>query len=334
MIRSILLAALPLWSQFYFDASFIYWQAEEQGLNLAQSAVLNQGNVILAPNSISIHQPTEYHPGFKVGCGAILSDSWKIRSEYTWFRGQTTIDQTAPSADIQGFGIWNIADWFQQTISFQQFNSTQGQSLSGTSLSSVWDLGLDRIDLDAGRLCYAASSLAFFPFIGLQSIWIRQSMEVALMQAAASEGGSQYLGPQPIYSHNRSSSWAIGPRMGLEGNCLFAPSWQIKAKCAISTLATYFGDVTHSEDAQSIAVYPGPYKQTLAAFVEILPVAEMGLGLNWTISSFQLDASYDCSIFWNQNVIRKMLDQFWSGTDASCGNLTFHGLTLSGRYDF
>ncbi len=330
------------WS-YFFDSSFLYWYAREEGLHLAESAILVQGNLALTQEAVSLDQSFEYRPGFKIGIGVIYNNEWSIHGEYTWLRNHTTINKEAPentSSDLTGLGIWNMNDWFQQTIAFQEVNSLQGQSLSGTALASSWRLGVDIVDLDASRPYFEGSNLTLFPFIGLRAAWIRQTIEVALTQAPGSVGGASFLLPQPIHSHNNSNCWGIGPRIGFNAKCLLPQGWRLEGSGAGSLLATFFTTLTHAEDAQSIAVAPGPYKVVQSHQKSLLPNAELGLGFGWEMynspRSYHIDfsASYDFTIFWGQNKIREMLDNFWAGTDAEAGNLFFHGLTLYGRFDF
>src|SRR5437868_1694662 len=58
---------------YFFDSSFLYWYAREEGLNLAESALLLQGNVVMAQEAISLGQSFEYQPGFKVGMGGTFN---------------------------------------------------------------------------------------------------------------------------------------------------------------------------------------------------------------------------------------------------------------------
>lgn len=328
-------------SAIFFDASFIYWYAREEGLTLAETALLNQGNLLMPQSSRSLEQSFTYQPGFKVGLGATFDDEWVVHTEYTWLHNHTSISQDAPdnTSDLQGLGVWNADNWFQQTITFQQVNALQGQSLSGTSIASTWQLNLNLLDLDVSRPYYEGSNLTISPFMGLRAAWIWQSIDVALTQAAASEGGASNLLPQPIYSRNHSHCWAIGPRLGFQARCLLPRGWRLEGSGAANLAITSFTKIAHSEAAQSVGASPGPYRERQTAFNEVLPNGEMGLGIGWGIytkrkSHFDFAASYDLSVFTGQNVIRRMLDNFWSGIGSDAGNLVFHGLTVSGRYDF
>ncbi len=236
--------------------------------------------------------------------------------------------------------MWQVADWFQQTIVFSQLNSPQLESLSGTELSSTWNLKMNIFDLSGGRPFYQGSHLCISPFLGLRSAWISQQLNLGLTQAPASIGGASYLGPQPIHSHNHSSNFGIGPRALIKAHYLLPQGWRIEGSCSGSLLATWFSQLKHSEDAQSIAVPQGPYRIDDSHKFALLPNVEMGLGIGFGAymakNKYHIDclAKYDFALFFEQNKMRQMLGNFWSGIGAIAGDLSLNGLTLNASLHF
>lgn len=319
----------------FADVSFTYWYAKEEGLTLASHAVMSTGALILPTSGVFLQQEFQYEPGFKVGLGANFNDEWVIHSEYTWFRGNTSIEREAPenTSTVPGFGLWMMEDWFQQ--------ASDGHSLSGTSVASHWKLGLDIIDLDVGRPYCQGRKLAISPFAGLRALFIDQHVNVALTEDIVSVGGTPaLLGPQPIYSHNNSHGWGIGPRIGFMAHWNIPANFKIEWGCSGSLLAMEYTDISHSEDAFSLGVPSGPYQIGLKDQFLMRPNVEMQLGLGWGMYSFchkyyiSAHASYDFAYFWGQNVIRQMLDSYWAQTGGNCGDLFFHGLTFTARVDW
>lgn len=325
------------WSP-YARASLVYWYANESGLFIAQSAILNGGSIVLPPESESLTQKFEFKPGLKVAMGAIYDNEWVFDANYTWFQSKTDMTRAAPenTSATPGLGIWNMGDWFQQTISVSDdVDVAQSQSLSGTSLTSDWDLNMNIVDLMASRPFYQGSRLIVKPEMGIRSAWISQDLDIALMQAGASVGGDANLGPQPIHSLNHSRNFGIGPRVGFGAECLVSKEWRIEGFCSGSMLATWFTKITHSEDAESILVTPGPYKIENKHQFVLLPNAEMKLGFGWSTYAkkgryhFDVAATYDFMLFWEQNKIRQTLDHFWSGIGDTAANLALNGATLT-----
>ncbi len=320
---------------YFVDASFIYWYAKEDGLNIAESAVVSTaGHTFLSADGKVLQQSFSYNPGFKVG-GGLKQDNWNLLTEYTWLRGNNKTSKHAPKnhSATSGVGAWNIDDWFLQTTTF-------GQSPTGSHISSKWHLGLDIVDLLAGASIYENKAVKASAAVGLRTTWIRQKMDISLTQTLASVV-NPFLPDQPIKSHTRSRSWGIGPKMGLDLQYLLPVGFRFEGSLATSLLYTQFSSIKHHENAEStLALNKKGISTKLGNYSSVRPVLEMKLGTGWHIDfsenkyAFDLKASYDFSIFWGQNVMRKMLDEFWAGTDASAGDLYLQGLTLSACFKF
>lgn len=323
----------------FVDLSFIYWRAEEDGLDLANSAaLLSNGAVppqqIIAtgtPDSVVFSQENEYSPGFKVGIGTDFHE-WATRLEYTWVRQTTTDSRAAPVSSLGGIPVWMVVNnWIQQA------SSVTGQALSATHISSKWHLGVDLLDLEVSRPYYEGRNLTIAPFMGLRAAWIRQSLTLT-----ATIPSTLVVNPSgnPVVSRNHSNSWALGPRVGLGANCLLSRGFRLEGNAAGSLLFTQYTTIGHSENNTSATGVPATMSTTITDYDCVRPVAELGLGFGWGRylhnQRYHIDFSltYDFTLFWQQNMIRKLVDQAVIGSGAAAGNLDLHGLTLTGRFDF
>ena len=175
--------------------------------------------------------------------------------------------------------------------------------------------------------------------VGLRTAWIRQKMNIAITQPAASVG-SIYLPEQPVHSLNSSHSWGIGPKIGFDTKYLLPQGFRFEGLLATSLLYTQFSSIKHYEEAvTTVALNPEGSTSRMGNYTSLRPVMEMSLGIGWTIDflnkySFDLAASYDVSLFWGQNVMRKMLDEYWTGTEAAARDLYLHGLTIDLSFKF
>jgi len=318
----------------FVNASFIYWYAKEDGLDSAESAVLGtSGQTLLANSSTVFQQSFSYDPGFKVG-GGVGGDGWNLYTEYTWLRSNHTTSKDAPANDlsISGIGVWNVDDWFLQTTAL-------GRSPTGTYISSNCKLGFDIIDLLAGNPIYEKKSVKVSGLVGLRTAWIRQNMNISLTQSAESVGAA-FLPAQPIQSLNSSHSWGIGPKAGLGTQFILPKGFRIEGLLAASLLYTQFSSMKHTEDAVTkLAINSSGITTRMGSYSSVRPVMEMNLGIGWEIEfcskySFDLSASYDFTLFWGQNVMRKMLDEYWAGTSAAAGDLYLQGLTIDVSFKF
>jgi hypothetical protein len=314
------------------EVSFIYWYAKEDGLQVAENSILGEaGQSILSPNGQVFKQSFSYNPGFKVGIG-IQGDEWGLLTRYTWLKARNSTSKSAPdnTSSVSGEGVWNVDDWFLQTTSF-------GQSPTATSISPSWHLDLDMINLLASNLLYFKKNVKVGCSIGLMTAWIWQKMNISIIQATNSVG-ADLLPDQPLHSLNRSHSWGIGPKLGLDMQYLLPKGFRFKGAAATSLLYTEFTSVKHKEDAiysssPDIQVKSGNYSS-------VRPILELDCGLGWSIDvfqdkySFDFLVSYELAFFWGQNVMRQMLDEFFVGTSASPGDLYLHGLTLEAGFKF
>jgi hypothetical protein len=324
----------------FVDASFTYWFAGEDGLKIASSGVYESGTTYFAQDTKTLTQSFGYKPGFKIGTGVVGYQEWTVLAEYTYFRGHYTKNSGAaltgtalPAGSLTvtpGTSVWLVDDWFLQ-------GTTAGQALAGSQVSSEWKLGLDLIDLVAGRPFYQGKCMTVSPFGGLRSALIRQSMEIELTEVTDLFGA---MPTQPIEAVTNSHSWSIGPIGGCQAKSLFPMGFRLEADAAAALLYTQYTSVKHSEDAASTGFNPGPYTASLKNYNCLRPMAEMGLGLGWGMylcdNNYHIDfmASYDFKMFWSQNMMRKLMDDTLTGTSASPGDLYLHGLTITGRFDF
>lgn len=318
----------------FFDASFIYWYATQDGMDLAHSADLETSSlVIFNKGSVSLTQPFTYDPGFKVGLGLGFCD-WEIHSEYTWVRQSSSLSKNAPTNNTLGgtnTPVWEIEDWFSQAA------GSGGGALSATHLNSKWRLSIDLLDVTAGRPYYEGKNLTVSPFGGVRAAWIRQSLTMhATVPAAAVVGG---LSPQPVYSNTRSQSWGVGPTFGASAHCLVGAGFRVEGDAGASLLFTRYTKLTHSEGSAAAASTPSVFRITEKDYNTVRPMANLGLGIGWgeyiCCGAYHIDfsATYDFNAFWDQNMMRTLVARF--GTENSYTNdLFLHGLTVTARFDF
>jgi hypothetical protein len=321
---------------FFANASFTYWYAKEDGLNVADTATISRlGAVNLPSQSEVFKQSFGYKPGFKVGLGMESKDSWSVGGNYTYYRSTNTTSKSSPSS-IGGVspGVWSLDNWF-----LQKLPTPAAPNLTATNISSKWKLGMDLGDLSVQKPFALAKTLECSPFAGLRTVWFRQTMNVSITQAAASFGsGTGILPPQPLVSYNNSNAWGIGPRFGTEMRCKLPAGFRLGGLIGASLLYEKFTTVKHSE-GQAATIVTLPSFAVSMDYNCIRPVAEMGLGFGWGTSFYDkynidLAASYDFSYYWGQNMMRQMLDESISGVATGDKDLYFQGLTITAAFKF
>lgn len=325
------------WSpQIFSNLSFLYYYATQGGMDLADSAALTLDRlgvnyeIVSVTNSRCLVQDYAFKPGFKVGLGAGYNDSF-LSANYTWIRQTTHTSKNAPTPSPNlGEGVWILNNWFQQL-------SPASQTMATNHISSTWHLGVDIGDLLLSHAFYQGTALIAKPFIGLRGAWIRQRIKVGLdvLPNVIANPTSP-----TIYSKNFSNSWAIGPRVGLDASYLLGMGIRFEGSMAASILVTQYTKVRHREDVASASTVPSVLGAKISKYNSLRPEADLSLGLGWGRYlhkgryHFDLSANYDFLIFFEQNMIRKLLDQTISGVSPAVSNLYFQGLNISARFDF
>ncbi len=226
---------------FWVDASFAYWLAYEEGLDLGVSSATVEGFQPFV-GSVYLFQDTSFKPGFKVGIGMDIGhDYWSAFAEYTWFRSRTTTSASAPAGPAGSTNpAWNIRNWdLGQTIT------------EATPISSVWRLRMDLLDAALTRPFYQGTHLIVAPFGGMRAAWIRQNLRMEVFPFTTSEGQATSF----AVFHNRSSSWAIGPRAGLQGEWHVGCGFRFEGDIAGSLLFTRYTTVAAAADSTT-AILP------------------------------------------------------------------------------
>ncbi len=333
----------PNWrGAFFADASFLYWYGGEEGLSLASNGEIEGGVSYFATDMTNYYQSFNYKPGFKIGFGFVGDREWVVHTEYTWLRGSNSnsvsapsITTTAGSDTLTGVPVLLVDDWFLS-------GTSNGQALAASSLSSKWHYAVDMLDLTCSRPFYQGPCLTVTPLVGLEAAWIRQKMHVTIEESAEmfTLALPADIPSQPIGSRNYSNSWGLGPKFGVDANFLIPMGFRFEGDLAASLLYTQYTKISHSEDPASTAFNPGPYHTSIHNYGCLRPIVECGLGFGWgtylQCREYHIDfsASYDFTYLWGQNMMRKMLDDLLTGAGGASSDLYFHGLTITGRFDF
>lgn len=292
----------------FFTGSFIYWQPRQEGMEFGQTDTsLATGQFI--GSVVNLDFP--YKPGFKAGLGVhATDDNWDLYAEYTWL--YMSHKQTTSASESPILSKWYFID--------SLFSSMHGN----------WKCHLDIGDLLLARSCYVGRCLTIRPFFGARGVWIRQRYF---------QKGSLYAfptDPQPEMSA-KSRCWSIGPRLGLDVNFIIGSGFRFFGKAAGSLLYTRYKVYYRSDDTLSLGTANIIAAKTQNHVSHIRPNAEIGAGFGWGtyFSNYRwywdLSASYDFQVFWNQNM---MYNLAFNNTEPHIGNLTYQGLTATMRFDF
>ncbi|MBX7067591.1 MAG: hypothetical protein K1X28_10215 [Parachlamydiales bacterium] len=325
----------------YFTASFIYWEVMQGGMDLAipgQATAINPitGVTLSATGKEILTQEQEFKPGFQLGFGWTGGwDGWSFFAEYTWIRGNTHTSATAPApgiatyagVNVGQFGVWLPTSWLSD-------NYINNES---TWISSKWKYGLDIVDASVSRPSYIGTRFVLEPFFGLRGLWIRQNLDVEANVLPFTSGGP--FAPSRE-AHYNSHSWAVGPRAGLNGNWHFGYGMRFIGDASASLLFTRYEVHQNVASPDPSAL---PVRAELEDYNTVRPNLEFSAGFGWGSYfwcrrvHFDVAATYDFSVFWEQNMMRYLADLTGNRTVHLAGaasNMYLQGLTLKTAIEF
>lgn len=309
----------------YVDASFIYWQPVEENLEVgfANTTVQVAGAFPTGTSGSMVNMGASYKPGFKVGLGGNFDyDSWDTHLEYTWFHNTNSQSST----QVAGSG---------------QLFRTQGNPFTAVtnnfydSVSSKWHLKMDIADWDVGRWGYVGTKLTYRPSVGVRADWIRQSLNTTYTRAAAVGGAAADVDA----IRQKTSSWAIGPKVGLDSNWNLGAGFRFFGNGEADLLFTKYTRLSFRETHSAAVATPFSVKQKRVYAVK--PHLDLELGFGWGMyfdcNNWYMDIAlgYEFQVFFDQNMFRHFNDDVMSiNSTLPNGNLYLQGLTAQFRLDF
>ena len=320
---------------FFTTGSFIYWYAEQEGMDLGTYTAVNGSGLILSPNNAKMQvQNFEYKPGFKFGLGMNFNnDNWVGFFEYTQLRSSTHTFLTPPD-DARGTPVLGPILWFYASSGYLATGGINYSSIYASSLNSSWHLKLDIFDATLSRPYYQGRKLTVTPFGGMRGALIRQNLRIDSMLLYGAGSSSNAV------SHNHSHCWSVGPRAGLQAHWLLSWGLRLEGDLAGSALYTQYTTVAMRSDATPSNPTVGDASVRYKNYGTIRPMTEMNLGMGWGSYfdrqnyCFDLLATYDFNVMWNQNMIRALQNTENTLSSSNAPDLYIQGLTLTARLDF
>lgn len=345
------------------DASFLYWYSREEGLE-AGNIVLQQnfnpnfnpdfGDSFFGIKKVKyLEIPFEYHPAFKIDMGAKLChDNWSINLIY--FRYYIDRHNSFALPSITNFYTDHFIDPFwMPDAEFFSF------SIGWNEAKSKWKLATNIIDFELSRESYFGKCFTVRPYIGLRGGIIDQKLNVNYKSVDdfTIPFGPDRIGIGTYDSSNKSESWLLGPRLGLQSKWHLIKFLNLIVNGAVSSFYQKLNLKTKDVGFINLTNFTfGPSNFTaIKKISQVSASFEAGVGLETGAYFcnkkyyYSLSANYDIELFLHQNWMRTLMNQSniighgarnegsaipYAYCDNSPGNLMFHGLTLSAKLDF
>ncbi len=304
----------------FIDASFIYWQPIQDNMQLG--VVSNNSAALDLVHGHEVLLSGNFRPGFQVGLGMNFDyDQWDSYLEYTWYEAKEKAHVSLDPASTTKFLLpaWQIPDFLNPQYS---------------SGSEKWKLTMNLLDWDLARGYNVGTKLCFHPFIGFRAAWIKQSVHVDYVNE---DPADESVWPS-TYIHDSSSSWGVGPRLGIGMNWNLGAGFRLIGDGEWDILYTQY-DLKSSQISDTTA--SNQYIVNTKNVDCLRTHANLDLGLGWGTyffnKKYHIDflADYCFQVFFDQNMFRSTVSAQAIGKSIlPNGNLYIQGLTLKARFDF
>lgn len=296
----------------FLSGGVLYWNIAQEGMDIGYQTYKLQGYK-------TVQQPTEYTTGFVLKWERILShDNWRFSTEYKRISYKTQLQKVLDTSETFTFP-WHAL----------YFTTNVSATIQGGSTCSTWKLSLDWVDLQLSRSFQLTKKILTQPGFGMR--FYRLPQELSFITSGANRGGQN--GEQRF----QSTCVAIGPFIGMDTHFFFGNGVFLNIGHSGSLALTHYTFEQKQQllhDDSSPGSFFHPKTPRLAT---IRPMASLGIGLGWEGAlsdtvSFKVTAKHDFNLFFNQNMLRYISS--FERTPYTPGNLTMHGLTLTGEVQF
>lgn len=316
---------------FFISGDFLYWQAQEDGLEYAVDGISRAAN--LDTTKGKTREPNfEWEPGFRVGAGFTLSDTlWDIGAFWTRLNYTATDSVTASSRPstpllpiLDNTGILSV--------SLVDLNSA----------SAKWELHYNVLDFLMAREIKINKFLYLRPSGGLRFAWVNQNYNVSYDYAITPDSRTSI--------EHKNDFWGVGIRGGLD---LY---WQLYRKLSFfaKTGFTLFHGKFDVQQKNRLTLPPSTghttYINVSDAFTRITPEVDAALGLRVEVDfhmkekskhkegkhcRFEFLAGWEYVLYPNQNQVFLFTDPIIAGQGLrERGDLSFQGFTLGALLHF
>lgn len=255
---------------FGFRADFLWWRANEEGLELGTQESLEQ--FLTAPTTHTIinrsrtKRPNfKYDPGFRIGLiNYCVCDSWDTALNWTHFHTKAHVTGNVFSENNGGSEVLTFYSDWERIAGFNPLAAT-----------GRYTLNLDLVDLEFGRKFYVSSSFVLRPQFGLRFARIHQNYRVA---SESIDFISQ--------AKSRSNFLAVGPRVGLD--------IELHVGCGLSLFGQAAGSIVfgkfdnHSRENATDFTFSSPvssdnfeYEAKSSAYRSSRSVTDLAFGVKW-----------------------------------------------------
>ncbi|MBS0620378.1 MAG: hypothetical protein JSS61_02845 [Verrucomicrobia bacterium] len=211
------------------SASFLYWNANQDGLEYAAEYHVNSSQTVYKGSDLDIRE--NWNPGFRLGLGWLFGhyDEWALTLDWTYYYSKAR--RTRSSSDFQSK---NFAPHWSAIL-----------GPIASSAKADWSMHFNTLDLSLSREYSLSKRISCRPFMGLRGAWIDQNYKTNY--DGVWEFITNFVTPsyqrQPTSMKADLDFKALGLRAGGDLVWHFCKNWGLFGKAAGSLLYGKF-DVT------------------------------------------------------------------------------------------
>lgn len=312
--------------RFKTDATFLFWQASEDGLAFAASNQPRFPSAINTPTDIAanlVDLDFAWEPAFKILLGYHFANpDWDLNTRWTYFysKSQRAIQRNLSDAGAGLFPLWIP----QQALltAHPTYGAAKGSLL----------LHFNTLDFELAYTGGVSKALYLKLHGGLKAILIDQELRVGYADGF-SDGFSEQISSS---AQAESNCQGLGPRIGFGSKWLFPKGCSIIAEMAASFALSQID--TNRED-NAIGAIDGEIQNISIKLYESFwvwrPLLEAKIGFQWSLCfgnnrMFGLEAAYEVQHYWEQNMMTRYADDavFYAVFNTR-SNLILQGLSLT-----
>jgi hypothetical protein len=302
----------------YLTGDWLYWKAQENGLNYALKTKLPDANLDQLGNGHLEAPSFSWDSGFRIGLGwNTAHDGWDLYANWSRFYTDATGKEHASDT---------------QTV-FPTLSDIAFANIPCETASSHLKIHFNQLDVDLGREFYVSTWLSLKPVLGIRTIWIDQHYRIEYDGQPTLAGGDDFFN----HIHYKNDFWGVGPEGGLQ------TQWELGAGFSVfgdAFASLFYGHFQIERTSTILTVVPpdttvdAPSK-TQDRFRVARFAFDTAIGLRWDYEfahdriHLGLQAGWEDHIFFGQNQLfdTDLLESFNK-------DLTLQGLTVSARLDF
>lgn len=305
-------------------ASYLYWgvQADQLAFAIERTGFLNEATDPVAQGTIKSHKP-HYNSGVRLET-FIYSDCFPVGASFQWTGFQSTSTAAAKSNqdEFPEVAVTTVSTILQNGSPF----------LMSQNAKSKWKVDLNEFALDLYYSFTCCPCVTLRPYVGVIGAGIEQKQNVAYNGVLLNNGEVT----TDISVSRTNDFCGVGPRIGL------AFQWEFCNNISLITNANaayLVGKIKMKNRIHSPEEYAGNFIDINETVHRNRPMASGLIGIEWNDKfcgcyGVSLGVSYEYQYWWQQwRSASNMLSSYITG-DGQWGDLSFHGLVVTGGVSF